>query len=101
MLGMEVDVEAVDESAGQVEDDLERIPGPHHYLLSEVDCIVLADLSVLDCLVDHQDDVQDGCEQDETFMEIFSFGMLLFCCGCIQLTEQRGSSIELRKGAFG
>ena len=101
MLRMEVDIEAVDESAGQVKDDLEGIPCPHHYLMPKVDCIVLADLSVLDFLVDHQDDVQDGCEQDETFMEIFSLGMLLVCCWCLQLTKQWWSSIELRKRAFG
>ena len=58
---MEVNEEDVDEGTGQMKDDLKGVPCPHHYRLPEVDCIVLYFLSVLNFLVDHQDDVQDGC----------------------------------------
>ena len=61
MLGMEVDVEDVKDCTGQKKGKFERVSCSHHYLLPQTDCIVASVLSVLDSLVHHKDDVQDGC----------------------------------------
>ena len=61
MLGMEEDVEDVKDCTGQKKDKFEGVSCSHHYLVPQTDCIVMSVLSVFDSLVDHKDDVQDGC----------------------------------------